>query len=272
MGNYNFNNEQEKWLYSINSKVPYGAMYVNTTTPDGAKVDSTGAKITTLENSNQDTAQKTVKNGWVSQNGKWYYYESDVMAKYKWLNLSGKWYYVDVDGVMVSDSWKEIDGKSYYFGSDGGMYVNTTTPDGEKVGEDGTKNTSINYSDFIGYYSVSGLNQPTTLAENITISKIENGIIYGDFWHTSAGGYEECDFSSGIILNEDEFDIIVNWEDRGNALVENDEMSGSYQLHVKLLYDSGKACLYIQSNDGPRTAYSNGSRTYNEKLYLYPGF
>ena len=38
MGNYHFNNEQEKWLYSMNSKVPYGAMYVSTTTPDGFKV------------------------------------------------------------------------------------------------------------------------------------------------------------------------------------------------------------------------------------------
>ncbi|MCI8949321.1 MAG: hypothetical protein HFG49_04660 [Lachnospiraceae bacterium] len=49
MGNYHFNNEQEKWLYVVNSKVPYGAMYVNTTTPDGFKVDGTGAKVVAEE-------------------------------------------------------------------------------------------------------------------------------------------------------------------------------------------------------------------------------
>lgn len=55
MGNYNFNNEHEKWFYSINSKIPYGAMYINTTLPDGSKVDSTGAKINISEkNTNSD--------------------------------------------------------------------------------------------------------------------------------------------------------------------------------------------------------------------------
>lgn len=157
MGNYHFNNEQERWLYSVNSKVPYGAMYVSTTTPDGSKVDNTGAKVITattpqIVNDNSSSVTNTVKNGWVSENGKWYYYESGILAKNKWLNLGGKWYYVLSDGVMVSNTWKELDGKSYYFGSDGAMYVNTTTPDGKKVNqlgvviEEEVKPTKINYA------------------------------------------------------------------------------------------------------------------------------
>ena len=157
MGNYYFNNEQERWLYSVNSKVPYGAMYVNTTTPDGSKVDNTGAKVITettpqIVNDNSSSVTNTVKDGWVSENGKWYYYESGILAKNKWLNLGGKWYYVLSDGVMVSNTWKELDGKSYYFGSDGAMYVNTTTPDGKKVNqlgvviEEEVKTTKINYA------------------------------------------------------------------------------------------------------------------------------
>lgn len=146
MGNYHFNNEQEKWLYSMNSKVPYGAMYVSTTTPDGFKVDGSGAKVaeeTAAQsgNTNASSGTQTTKNGWVSENGSWHYYENGAMAKDKWLNVSGKWYYVVSDGSMVTGTWKDISGKSYYFGSDGAMYVSTTTPDGFKVDSNGAKVT-----------------------------------------------------------------------------------------------------------------------------------
>ena len=112
MGNYFFNSEQEKWLYSLNSNVPYGAMYRSTVTPDGSTVDETGAKVT------GGSQAAAVQNGWVTQNGKKYYFEN---------------------GIMVSGGWKTIGGKSYYFGSDGTLYVNTTTPDGVKVDGNGAK-------------------------------------------------------------------------------------------------------------------------------------
>lgn len=269
--------------------------YANTKAlPSGTIISKDGARYLT------DSKGEKYSGWFLDSNGDWYYFnESDKSMKIGWHHddKDNYWYYLNLsDGKMVT-GWQTIDGKEYFFQPVrdmgnynfnneqekwlysinskvpyGAMYVNTTTPDGKKVAEDGKKITSINYSDFIGYYSVLGLNQPTTLAENITISKIENGIVYGDFWHSSDGGYEECDFSSGVVLNEDEFVITVTWEDRGNVLVESDDMSGSFQLHVKLLYDSGKACLYIQSNDGPRTAYNNSPHTYNEKLYVYPEF
>lgn len=128
MGNYHFNNEQEKWLYSLNSKVPYGALYVSTTTPDGNQVNENGEKITS-----------TSKNGWVLENGNWYYYQNNVKLSNQWISLNGVWYYLSTDGTMVSNSWYDVDGKSYYFGSDGAMYVNTTTPDGSKVDSTGVK-------------------------------------------------------------------------------------------------------------------------------------
>ena len=132
-------------------------MYVSTTTPDGSKVDSNGAKVTgqtTTQTGNGGTSfsTQTVKNGWVSENGSWHYYENGTLAKNKWLNVSGKWYYVVSDGSMISNTWKEIGGKSYYFGADGAMYVNTTTPDGKKVNqlgvviEEEVKPTKINYA------------------------------------------------------------------------------------------------------------------------------
>ena len=93
MGNYFFNSEQEKWLYSLNSNVPYGAMYRSTVTPDGSMVDETGAKVT---GSSQTAA---VQNGWVTQNGKKYYFENGIMISGGWKTIGGKSYYCgDVDG------------------------------------------------------------------------------------------------------------------------------------------------------------------------------
>ncbi len=174
MGNYHFNNEQEKWYYSINSKVPYGAMYVNTTTPDGSKVNEAGAKITSAEN--------IMKDGWISKDEKWLYFEKGALEKDKWLNLDGKWYFVTSDGSMVNDGWKDINGKPYYFGSDGIMFSNAVTPDGKKVGVDGTITVNVNYNSYIGIYESNDSNVKWTDRPSIIkITQLEDKYIYGYF-------------------------------------------------------------------------------------------
>ncbi len=144
MGNYHFNDEQEKWLYSINSKVPYGAMYVNTTTPDGSTVNESGVKVTENTTAGGNAGiSNTANSGWISENG--------------------KWYYVKADGTMASNGWHEIEGKSYYFGSDGAMYANTTTPDGSKVDGNGVKVVAANaasLSSYIGVYDLWNADGP----------------------------------------------------------------------------------------------------------------
>ena len=111
MGNYYFGNEEEKWRYALNGNIPYGAMYINTTTLDGSVVDENGAKISNKGSQNGE-------NGWVQRNGNTYYYEN---------------------GTMLLNTWKTIGGKNYYFGSNGVMLINTATPDGKYVGSDGTE-------------------------------------------------------------------------------------------------------------------------------------
>ena len=59
-----------------------------------------------------------VKNGWISDGGKWYYYENGQMVKSKWEIYKGQWYYLGSDGAMVT-GWKSIKKVDYYFYDDG---------------------------------------------------------------------------------------------------------------------------------------------------------
>lgn len=253
MGNYHFNNEQEKWLYSMNSKVPYGAMYVNTTTPDGSKVNETGAKTNSAEN--------TVKNGWISNDGRWCYYENGTMAKDKWLNLNGKWYYVTSDGSMVSNSWKDINGKSYYFGSDGTMYVNATTPDGVKVDSNGQKinENVINTKKYIGTYRTE-LGHAGGGSEEfaITIQKIENNKVWGAFSYggVTNPGYGEWN-GTPIINNKVQGTFYYAqpiWESLNNGQMKAELEAEFYKEDLYLYLDSDS--LYFDSKfltDGKKT-------------------
>lgn len=267
MGNYQFSNEQEKWLYSVNSKVPYGAMYVNTTTPDGFKVDSTGAKVV-VENSPQ-----TIKNGWVSENGSWYYYESGTLAKNKWLNLEGKWYFVLSDGSMVYNTWKEIDGKSYYFGSDGAMYVNATTPDGKRVDLNGQEiNTKLkNLNKYIGTYRTElgkGIGGSQEFA--ITIQKIEDNKIWGAFsWGGDSSGCGYGEWNGTSIVNNKVQGIIYYAhtipESYGNGKLESEFSKETFYLYLdsdSLYFDlnfitKGEKTKLVSENEYPNDGYRN---------------
>ena len=61
-----------------------------------------------------------LKTGWVSENGKWYFYDDEGEMITGWLNNSNKWYYLGTNGVMAT-SWQKISNKWYYFGSNGVM-------------------------------------------------------------------------------------------------------------------------------------------------------
>ena len=249
MGNYHFNNEQEKWLYSMNSKVPYGAMYVSTTTPDGFKVDGSGAKVaeeTAAQsgNTNASSGTQTTKNGWVSENGSWHYYENGTLAKNKWLNVSGKWYYVVSDGSMISNTWKEIGGKSYYFGADGAMYVNTTTPDGNKVDSNGVKVVAstnlVNVANFVGvfvpYYGITG-------NSGVKIQSISGGRISGKAV-TDDDAFSEFD----VPLSGNKFTITykiadIEWEDAKDEVISWNGIRGTYTKTYELVIKNGVPAL-----------------------------
>ena len=62
---------------------------------------------------------KLVKNGWMKEDGDWYYYRNDVAQKY-WQKVNGKWYYLNSKGIMIT-GWLPIKGTWYYLDSSGAM-------------------------------------------------------------------------------------------------------------------------------------------------------
>lgn len=112
-----------------------------------------GTKITYYINGNRATS-------WISSGGKWYYLDSSGnMLAGTWINyndkiyylnsdgdmatgwvlskVTGMWYYLKPSGEMLVSAWINTGGKYYYLNQDGDMAINTTTPDGYKVGTDG---------------------------------------------------------------------------------------------------------------------------------------
>lgn len=65
--------------------------------------------------------------------GSWYQYATGEIPKNQWREIDDAWYYFNEAGYMVTDQWVD----RYYLGSNGKMLVNTTTPDGHYVDENG---------------------------------------------------------------------------------------------------------------------------------------
>ncbi len=88
-----------------------------------------------------DPETKLMKTGWHVETEvgvKEYYLDSNGAMLVGWFFLDGAWYYTDTSGE-ICHGWKLIDGKWYYLGTDGKLLVNTVTPDGFQVNENGER-------------------------------------------------------------------------------------------------------------------------------------
>ncbi|MDD7267788.1 MAG: NlpC/P60 family protein [Lachnospiraceae bacterium] len=97
-----------------------GAMLTNTYTPDGYRVDASG---------------KWMKGNWRKHpNGWWFEYTDGRYPFARWAFIEGRWFYFDAGGYMLSNTWVG----NHYLGADGVMMTDCITPDGYRVGADGT--------------------------------------------------------------------------------------------------------------------------------------
>ncbi|MBO6162231.1 MAG: hypothetical protein J6O53_03155 [Eubacterium sp.] len=67
----------------------------------------------------QEIIPKLVRNGWLKESGKWYYYMNGTKVT-GWKSSGGKWYFFDNTGAMII-GWKSISGTWYYFETSGAM-------------------------------------------------------------------------------------------------------------------------------------------------------
>ncbi len=119
--------------------------------------------------------RKLPRNGWILENGKWYYYKNDTMLKNTWQLDSVGWCYLGSDGAMrtnawikdsvgwcyvgdsgyiVKSNWVKDGGKWYYLNKDGYMLSNTWQLDSVGwcyLGADGAMKTNAWIKDSVGW-------------------------------------------------------------------------------------------------------------------------
>jgi len=64
-----------------------------------------------------------VKNGWIKEDGEWYFYKNGKKLKSQWVHDS-KWYWLGKDGKMIKSNLITYKGDKYYLKSDGVMASN----------------------------------------------------------------------------------------------------------------------------------------------------
>ena len=77
-------------------------------------------------------------NRWLQIDGKWYFFDDTTYMAEGWKMIDGKWYYLNPSDGDMATGWKLVGGKWYYLDpTNGDCWMNTTTPDGYKLDENG---------------------------------------------------------------------------------------------------------------------------------------
>ncbi len=88
-----------------------------------------------------DLKDGDMESAWQLVNGKWYYLDpKNGDMKTDWQKVNGKWYYLDPINGDMKVGWQLVRGKWYYLDEkNGDCFMNTTTPDGHRVDENGAR-------------------------------------------------------------------------------------------------------------------------------------
>ncbi|MBO5228044.1 MAG: N-acetylmuramoyl-L-alanine amidase family protein, partial [Lachnospiraceae bacterium] len=75
---------------------------------------------------------------WIIVDDIWYYLDANGAMCTGWNIINDKWYLFHINGSMLT-GWQEVGGKLYYMTENGDCLINTTTPDGYRVDENGAR-------------------------------------------------------------------------------------------------------------------------------------
>ncbi len=197
--------------------------------------------------SNQNLNSRKLK-GWVLINTKWYYYnDSNVMFK-GWLLYNSKWYYFNANGDMQT-GWLLYNNKWYYFNANGDMAVNTVTPDGYQIGEDGV---------WIEYLSKTDAPKGVT-AKAISYSEIQlqwQDEEYVDYYYVYYSLDSDKDFKP--IVDKNDSKKKFEWNSSYSAALTNIVPDTKIYFKVTAVKDNAESTYgeiaYATTEFGPLTA------------------
>jgi glucan-binding YG repeat protein len=204
---------------------------------------------------------------WVmNPNGTYQYLKNDGnYIKGDWFqDTDGKWYYFDTKSYMVT-GWQKIKNYWYYFGKDGALYVNTQTPDGYTVNQDGvwidpeTGNAiTTGGSDASSAAApAGGQKQLDSVKLNMKESNVEPGTIRN----------AEVGTASNVTVENVSYSIPYEQWEIGTPVTITVEMTanGDYKFTNQTKYSLGSAAFnHANGDERRRTA----TFTYNPRMTL----
>ena len=93
----------------------------------------------------------------------------------EWKQSNKGWWYQNEDGSYPQQEWQEIDSKEYYFDESGYMLSKAITPDGYRIGADGTFPNTIY---FPSYNAIGQVNSTPVVWNRNTLIRIKDMTVY----------------------------------------------------------------------------------------------
>ncbi|MHB0739387.1 C40 family peptidase [Peptostreptococcus stomatis] len=162
------------------------------TTNDGAEAVTSGtdsqasntpeeSQLEVTPNENPLKAANNGSNGFIKENGKWYFYVNNVQKK-GWIEYKGNKYYIINTYELPQNMWRKINGNLYYFNKDGIMIKD------QKISIDGKEYQFNKNGHMVDLDSSKKLNEVSAEQQKLydlgqqtlveAASKKKNGVLY----------------------------------------------------------------------------------------------
>ena len=158
-----------------------GAEAVTSDTDSQASNTPEESQLEVTPNENPLKAANNGSNGFIKENGKWYFYVNNVQKK-GWIEYKGNKYYIINTYELPQNMWRKINGNLYYFNKDGIMIKD------EKISIDGKEYQFNKNGHMVDLDSSKKLNEVSAEQQKLydlgqqtlveAASKKKNGVLY----------------------------------------------------------------------------------------------